>query len=812
MTTIPGRIGATSSSSSSTPSRWIAPSRPSAQVSSILKGGRLSVQKSNTTNSLLQPSSSSIMTTSMTSTGSTNVPTGTTVTNPGSHDSDRHDTNSRNNNNNTPSGTNESLMSSDTRNNNAVISSSPTTESGILTHETAPPPVIPPSRTSGHHAHGWARTQFCQYDVMACINCSSLDTDPSSMMTTTATINNNNNNNMGRKLGPLLLDLRRLNFCSNRSRDNENDAATQPSLFSTTVIAQSRGNPSLGSSIYSTCLTVPSFTTNMLNNGTNGSSTSVPPLIATGLSTGALCIHSFTSSSSSLSSDNATGILPDHYASSIEYYQIPRNNRPATSVAWRPNNVSHVAIGYANSTSSTPITSGSTTNSFQFASNAPEQIPLRRLSQTAGVNMGGTTTGGGLSSNPSIVVDRQYCCFLWDVEHQAPAPIDETTTSSPPIRRTKATPLYKLSHNQGVLCLSWILDEGGGQILAVGGQQRNIQLYDLRISGSTSTPAVQPSPVSAYGHTSGIQGIESDPTRPWHFCTFASTVGEVVKIWDVRRIDSPLSEIKPVGTKNTTATITSAKWSTLSPGQLSILVGGNTLSMYDTLSTVSRPISTVRTSRTITAFTQYPYANLHSHDDSRSSILDCETSHKKRMMLELFPKQIVAVGSDNTVNVVACHRIAPLAVSPRSGQIVHSIGQSILMGSATEGPASMDRCEPQLNDDISAIILRRAQGSVMGKYSMDIASNIEILTEESLKYNEMSSASTVEQLLRLWKWIQLAEVFCQEDTPNWPAKSLIDGGVAKLLESDNGAQENQNYSDSLGCFTYESPGRRYVSQ
>ena len=88
---------------------------------------------------------------------------------------------------------------------------------------------------------------------------------------------------------------------------------------------------------------------------------------------------------------------------------------------------------------------------------------------------------------------------------------------------------------------------------------------------------------------------------------------------------------------------------------------------------------------------------------------------------------------------------------------------------------------------------------------MDIASNIEILTEESEKGNGTSS---VEQLLRLWKWIKTVEGFCLEDTPNWPAKSLIDAGVAKLLASDKGMQDSQSYSESLGCLTFDSQGRR----
>ena len=115
----------------------------------------------------------------------------------------------------------------------------------------------------------------------------------------------------------------------------------------------------------------------------------------------------------------------------------------------------------------------------------------------------------------------------------------------------------------------------------------------------------------------------------------------------------------------------------------------------------------------------------------------------------------------------------------------------------------MEKSDFQRDDDISATILRRANGSDTGKYSMDIDSNIDINTEESLKYVKMSS-----ELLRLWKWVKLAEVFCLEDTPNWPAKSLIEAGVAKLLDSDKGIQESQSYSDSLGCLTYDSQGRR----
>ena len=72
------------------------------------------------------------------------------------------------------------------------------------------------------------------------------------------------------------------------------------------------------------------------------------------------------------------------------------------------------------------------------------------------------------------------------------------------------------------------------QTLAVGGQLRNLQIYDLR----------QPSsPVTVYAHNFGVNGIQTDPHRSHLFATFCSVQNEPVKIWDVRRMDSHASEI-----------------------------------------------------------------------------------------------------------------------------------------------------------------------------------------------------------------------------------------------------------------------------
>jgi WD40 repeat protein len=89
--------------------------------------------------------------------------------------------------------------------------------------------------------------------------------------------------------------------------------------------------------------------------------------------------------------------------------------------------------------------------------------------------------------------DREFCCFLWDIEAQQSA------------NKRNALPVSKLSHNAPVASLAWVLD---GQTLAVGSQSRNIQLYDMRVS-TNNVP-----PISAHAHSFGVHGIEVDPNKP----------------------------------------------------------------------------------------------------------------------------------------------------------------------------------------------------------------------------------------------------------------------------------------------------------
>ena len=166
--------------------------------------------------------------------------------------------------------------------------------------------------------------------------------------------------------------------------------------------------------------------------------------VATGLTTGMLAIHSF-------SENPSADMLP--YSSAVEYYHVSRHHRQSSAVSWRPSQSNYVAIGLLGT-----------------GNPGPQQGPRRG---------GSTLRGGG---------DREFCGFLWDVEASA--------------GKRNAAPISKLSHNTPVASLAWVMD---GQTLAVGTYSRNLQLYDMRVSGTNAPP------LSAYAHNFGVNGIEVHP-------------------------------------------------------------------------------------------------------------------------------------------------------------------------------------------------------------------------------------------------------------------------------------------------------------
>ena len=198
-------------------------------------------------------------------------------------------------------------------------------------------------------------------DLYGVVNCPPLPPPPSSSSASAATAR--------LRQGPTLLEVRRIEYhhCSSphpRDRDDDDDDVDQsrrsrPPLVhhrETTVLV-SRGIPGLGGNVSSTCL---DFRPHRGNGGGGGgggggasssyhssySSTAVVRC-ATGLTSGALCVHSL----HNLYGNGGDGEGGDAPSSAVEYY-APRQQRPATSVAWRPaggNAGNLVAVGLAGS-------------------------------------------------------------------------------------------------------------------------------------------------------------------------------------------------------------------------------------------------------------------------------------------------------------------------------------------------------------------------------------------------------------------------------------------------------------------------------
>ena len=559
---------------------------------------------------------------------------------------------------------------------------------------------------------------FCpsRADIYGCINCihqPQRPPPPPPPPGDTSSIASSPSSRRGNKLaGPVLLQLGQLR-CNNENGnvdDDDNDEEDEWTarrrhhnrerrrLFRNDIIGVSRGNPQLGSSVASTCL---SFSQ-------NPQQAHDTVTVATGLTTGALCLHTFRTEPDST-----------ELTSSVDYFST-RYHRPATAVAWRSNAGggssvydNHVAIGLTHHTTTTHHTTGQ---------------GLRRANPRMG-------SGG----------DRDFCCLIWDIERQSTTTPVPTTT---PRGVTAATsPLLKLSHNAGVASLAWL---SNGNTLAVGSQVRNLQLYDVRGATATSSP-----PTTTWAHNDAVHGIEMDPERPHILATFSSKPQEPVKIWDRRRMVSPLHEIKLTPTSSSSsssssstsstsisssasATRSSSKqvrssssnnkmekrptsgpvasqiaWSSMQTGVLSVAVG-KTIQHYDT--TGSRSIligqNTVRSPVVDMAVNPLTFSSRISHlaaaaegndkneeyhlrrhpktipppekfGDTAAAAAAAVSASSPMQFKDLLRNRMLVVTQDRSVQDVAKSTAAPLGISSRDGTLVHGYDRTLWMRSVT---------------------------------------------------------------------------------------------------------------------------------
>ena len=611
-----------------------------------------------------------------------------------------------------------------------------------------------------------------------------------------------------KKPGPILLEVRRL--------VPETDPVLRRlgACFASQTIAVSRGNPSLGGGVASTCLSFRPDLGNQnpglgvtrvemrrlsLSSKTTAAADGAIVQCATGLTNGTLCVHTFANLDEDTAVDNAEGIEPSQdfnpfdesfvAAKTTVAYYAPRNHRPATSVAWRPgptpSELRHVAVGLGSSGGSDRGGTAHAAGTYHRGRVGASGASVIGGGGPAGFG-GGVGGGGG---------DREFSCLVWDIEAQRQGTTVKGTGQVP-----VKLPVYRFAHNTSVSSLSWL---SRGDLLAVGTQNRGaVQLYDLRVSGTNAPP------ISIYAHSEAIAGIERDPFRPNVFATFGRGVMEPVQLWDARMMDGSIGEIK-VGDGEAVSTVA---WSEHLPGTITV-VTGDAFRTYDT---------TVSGSRSRLTGIRYSPVNVrHLKYQPQGAGSDGATSAKDRPF-DLYPFRMLAVQGDGAVQDLASHQVAPINISNCDGRTAFSMGRTVWFDSDTT--TFMDRSTKNARDDISALIIKRARYLHSSRYAMDAKSHLDLLEKETR--DELSNSaggmdvSRREDLTRLWRWVERVESLCAErddtggtdELPPWPAKGLIDAGVYRLLrlnteESNDYLLDTVTKSEALGCNLYDSPLR-----
>jgi WD40 repeat protein len=431
----------------------------------------------------------------------------------------------------------------------------------------------------------------------------------------------------------------------------------------------------------------------------------------------------------------------------------------------------------------------------------------------------------------------------------------------------RTAPAYRYAHNCGVESLAWLNE---GQILAVGCQRRTVQLYDLRVSGTNAPP------LSMSAHTEMVSGIVPDCNATMTFATFGRNPGEPVRVWDARMNQSPVSEIAlPQSShRGVGAGVGAVAWSIARPGVLSVAFE-DSIRNYDTRCPGSRALPVG------VSYLHHDEGGVHEGvdgDDNINSVqclayqpqffrnssgqVSAEESAVKNPF-EFYPHRTMVVTSRGQIQVISESQVAPLAISNRDGRIASALGGTVWIGPTTRGPSAMEGVDQIRVEDISSRMMRRARSFHATKITTDALDNVRILEEErervlaeehaqlivgglerdaeslqslssSSSKNFVKNISSIDQLLRCWRWIALVEnqsidhrnhnesneaAHPTDDIASLLAKGLVDAGVTKLLRMSNhdvydegnnntSMLDTKATSNTLFCDFFDGPSRR----
>ena len=312
--------------------------------------------------------------------------------------------------------------------------------------------------------------------------------------------------------------------------------------------------------------------------------------------------------------------------------------------------------------------------------------------------------------------------------------------------------------------------------------------------------------------------------------TFSRGLAEPVKIWDIRKFETCVGEIKPFTSRSSSTDngkelptfVSAIAWDASSEGVLCISTGDD-LRFYNTRDN-TRDNARINLTR--------PVLSTVTHSDGPLQCISFQPKDKDDVSFK--PQRLLAVYNDGTVTDLPTKQVAPVAFSSRDGRNVSAFGANLFVGSTSESPAAMEKPSFHPSEDISARMMRRARCLHMKRYSTDATSNLEMLSleqkvflgtqeEQDQSRNELNSS--LEHLHLLWSWIERVENLCFRnsfnspiDAPEWTAKTLCDAGVLHILKLDvpdiNEITTFDSFSksDVFNRNVYDSPSRRYVMQ
>ena len=231
------------------------------------------------------------------------------------------------------------------------------------------------------------------------------------------------------------MERNRAQFQSMTIASSSSSSSSSSSLVHHETVLISRGLPGLGGNIASTCLDFrPSnnYCGNTIDDGI-GSEEEVVVRCATGLTSGALCVHSLSNLYSSSDNNHSQP------SSTVAHY-APRQQRPATSVAWRPssgggggNNAGHlVAVGLVGSGnygvfSSSSSSSNSIIGEEEVVANSNKQQQQTVLGSSGG-SIYSTTRKTTLASHMGGVIGMSSSStMISSQQQQQPSPIVGST-------------------------------------------------------------------------------------------------------------------------------------------------------------------------------------------------------------------------------------------------------------------------------------------------------------------------------------------------------------------------------------------------